>query len=300
MADLRRERRRDFRYKLQAPLQIRTNDDELIWGETLDLSTRGMCCSVDRHIPPLSTLNLTVGLQFSCKESVLMQCEGTVVRSTDCDPYAQDRHAIAMYFLDLDLERAQLIKDFLMESRGIETTQENPRRKDVIHGIPGGCRISYIPTDQQLLSKGLTQIDRLANVGELACRVAHEIRNPLAGMAGTLEILARDFDESHPNHEMFQEIFTQICRIDEMVDHLKQYSSPDPPADPWRRKADSASHSEHSDLHPGGHGRRQHALHPHLVEGQIAPLSAKRMHLRLDHRSVGIPQDRHCRIRVRP
>lgn len=44
----------------------------------------------------------------------------------------------------------------------------------------------------------LLRSEHLAALGELAAGLAHEIRNPLAGIAGVIEIVGRDLPENQP------------------------------------------------------------------------------------------------------
>ena len=40
--------------------------------------------------------------------------------------------------------------------------------------------------------------DRMASIGELASGIAHEIRNPLAGIQGAIQILSEGFPKQDP------------------------------------------------------------------------------------------------------
>ncbi len=50
----------------------------------------------------------------------------------------------------------------------------------------------------------LSRADRLSSLGELSAGVAHEIKNPLASLKGSLEILAAEFPPGHPKREFVE------------------------------------------------------------------------------------------------
>ncbi|MBW2351546.1 MAG: hypothetical protein JRF20_10235, partial [Deltaproteobacteria bacterium] len=56
--------------------------------------------------------------------------------------------------------------------------------------------------------------------------VAHEIKNPLAGINGALQILSQSFSPESPEWEVFKEIFRQIKRLDQSVQHLLKFAIP--------------------------------------------------------------------------
>ncbi len=72
----------------------------------------------------------------------------------------------------------------------------------------------------------MERADRLASVGELASGIAHEIKNPLAGIAGAVQILARDFKGDEKKSFVVKEILQQIGRLDKSVKDLLNYASP--------------------------------------------------------------------------
>jgi len=51
---------------------------------------------------------------------------------------------------------------------------------------------------QNVHDSQLLHAEHLATLGELAAGLAHEIRNPLAGIAGVIETLTRGFPHDHP------------------------------------------------------------------------------------------------------
>lgn len=75
----------------------------------------------------------------------------------------------------------------------------------------------------------MSRAEHLATLGELATGLAHEIRNPLAGIAGVVEIIARDLPPSSPARAVIKEVPQEIARINQIVTDLLQTARPHPP-----------------------------------------------------------------------
>ena len=75
----------------------------------------------------------------------------------------------------------------------------------------------------------LTRTAHLAEIGQLAASLAHEIKNPLAGISGAIQILRDDMADDDPNQPVVKEILGQIRRLDETVKDLLQFARPTPP-----------------------------------------------------------------------
>jgi len=84
-------------------------------------------------------------------------------------------------------------------------------------------------SQRKKMEKHLARMDRLASLGELASGMAHEIRNPLAGIAGALQIIGKQFPEEDPNQQIFNEVLNQVKRLDEFVKNLLQFARPNTP-----------------------------------------------------------------------
>jgi signal transduction histidine kinase len=66
--------------------------------------------------------------------------------------------------------------------------------------------------------------EQLAAVGELAASIAHEVRNPLAGMKGALEVLRKGLDAA--DQEIADELVAQVERLEHLVRDLLTYARP--------------------------------------------------------------------------
>ena len=75
----------------------------------------------------------------------------------------------------------------------------------------------------------MVQAEHLASLGELATGVAHEIRNPLAGIAGAIEIITKDFPQDHPDREIMEDLRQEVRRIEKVLNELLAYARPKPP-----------------------------------------------------------------------
>lgn len=77
-----------------------------------------------------------------------------------------------------------------------------------------------------------TQISRaehLATLGEMAAGLAHEIRNPLAGIAGVIEIIGRDLPSTSPAQAVVKDVRLEISQIDRILTDLLETARPHPP-----------------------------------------------------------------------
>jgi two-component system sensor histidine kinase HydH len=68
------------------------------------------------------------------------------------------------------------------------------------------------------VQEGLQQVERLSTLGELAADLAHEVRNPLAALRGTVQILAREFPPEHHKHEFAEIVIQELDRLDGVVE----------------------------------------------------------------------------------
>ncbi len=74
----------------------------------------------------------------------------------------------------------------------------------------------------------IQRADRMASIGELASGIAHEIRNPLAGIQGAIQILAEGFSKEDSRTQVTDEIQKQIYRLERLVKDLLNYAKPVP------------------------------------------------------------------------
>jgi signal transduction histidine kinase len=89
----------------------------------------------------------------------------------------------------------------------------------------------------------MSRAEHLATLGELATGLAHEIRNPLAGIAGVIEIISRDLPASSPARSVVKDVRQEIARINQIVTDLLQTARPHPPR---VRKSDLNTTVEHA------------------------------------------------------
>lgn len=75
----------------------------------------------------------------------------------------------------------------------------------------------------------MSRAEHLATLGELATGLAHEIRNPLAGIAGVIEIIGRDLPASSPAREMVKDVRLEINQINRILSDLLETARPHPP-----------------------------------------------------------------------
>jgi PAS domain S-box-containing protein len=97
-------------------------------------------------------------------------------------------------------------------------------RGRVTHLVPSGVDI----TEKKRLEAELARASHLSLVGELAAGLAHEVKNPLAGIKGAVDILIRRRKEGDPEIEVLGDVRHAVERIDATVLALLQRARPRP------------------------------------------------------------------------
>ena len=69
----------------------------------------------------------------------------------------------------------------------------------------------------------------LAQLGQMAAVVAHEVRNPLAGIRGAVQVIGRRLPATGPDQAVVREVVTSIDTLNDIVQDLLLFARPRPP-----------------------------------------------------------------------
>ena len=77
---------------------------------------------------------------------------------------------------------------------------------------------------ERLHREQMMRAERLASIGEMAASVAHEIKNPLAGLAGATQVLSNSFGSEDPRFTVVQEMLKLTDRLDKTIRDLLSFA----------------------------------------------------------------------------
>ncbi|HUU95822.1 MAG TPA: ATP-binding protein [Phycisphaerae bacterium] len=83
--------------------------------------------------------------------------------------------------------------------------------------------------ERNAVRERLTQAEQLAQIGHLAASLAHEIKNPLAGISGAIQVIRDGMDLEDQWRPILEEVLRQTNRLDGTVKDLLVYARPRPP-----------------------------------------------------------------------
>jgi signal transduction histidine kinase len=160
--------------------------------------------------------------------------------------------AAALFGLTLLVQRpiVELQEKMMQVGSGtLDTSVSFARRNDEIGEL--GRNFNYMVRQlregrdeiQRLHETQMSRAEHFSTLGELATGLAHEIRNPLAGIAGVIEIVGRDLPATSPARAVVKDVRQEISQINRILSDLLQTARPHPPE---MRRSDLNTTVEHA------------------------------------------------------
>ena len=95
--------------------------------------------------------------------------------------------------------------------------------------IVGSSAIIKDITERRELEKRLVQTEKLTAMGQIAANIAHEIKNPLMGISGSVQVLMKKY-KSYPSMvDTLSKVFEQVQRLDSTLKGLLSFARPQTP-----------------------------------------------------------------------
>lgn len=130
----------------------------------------------------------------------------------------------------IDLPISELFKSMRTVEKGNLHVRANIKRSDEI-GLLGekfNTMVEQLEIAQEEIQRyhdeQMDQASHMASVGEMASALAHEIRNPLAGISGAGQILRQDLKPDEPRYKVLTEILEQVDRLARAVSNIIRYA----------------------------------------------------------------------------
>jgi len=76
------------------------------------------------------------------------------------------------------------------------------------------------------IQEEILRMDRLVSLGKLSSGIAHELRNPLAGIKTTAQALGEEMTEEDPRREYLQRITKEIDRLNDLLKTFFSFAKP--------------------------------------------------------------------------
>lgn len=132
------------------------------------------------------------------------------------------------------IEREGVLKNYVTrritkEGRELRVSMTRTILQDRRGNVIGSTAIIRDITEQLRTEEELHQARQLAMVGEMAATVAHQVKNPLAGIYAAIQYLSRGLEESDEKKEVFENIGAEIRRMDDTIQDLLRFARPLPP-----------------------------------------------------------------------
>ncbi|HET8539344.1 MAG TPA: ATP-binding protein [Anaeromyxobacter sp.] len=96
-------------------------------------------------------------------------------------------------------------------------------------GQPGGTAVIFQDlTELRAMEEAVARSERLADLGRVAAGLAHELRNPLAAMAGAVELLGAEAALDDEQRRLLRIVLRESSRLERLVSEFLGFARPRP------------------------------------------------------------------------
>lgn len=81
-------------------------------------------------------------------------------------------------------------------------------------------------TELKIMESHIKRVERLAAVGEMAAGIAHEIKNPLASMSGSIQLLGKQVQMSPVTQKLMRIVLREADRLNTLVNDFLLFARP--------------------------------------------------------------------------
>lgn len=121
-------------------------------------------------------------------------------------------------FFDIDYLRPDGKKVYLRCSVSPLSIPEGERKGEIL--------IFQDLTEMRRIEAEMKRVEGLALIGELAAGIAHEIRNPLASISGSIQMLKEDQEKSAVSSRLMEIVLREIGRLNHLVNDFLLFARP--------------------------------------------------------------------------
>jgi len=205
---------------------------EELWSASLELDKiKADTDDILKHLKSgLITIDATGRIAYfnRAAEEILGYSE-VEVKGRDC------RDAFRQRMPQLAERITRAVKFNQEDSRGLLYIEDDNKRKipigistsilgDREKGVRGVIAIFQDISEAMKLEEKVRVADRLAAVGELSAGIAHEIRNPLASISGSVEVLNEELSLTEENRKLLDLIIKETGRLNCIVTDFLNYA----------------------------------------------------------------------------
>jgi PAS domain S-box-containing protein len=142
----------------------------------------------------------------------------------------REMESISRKFRAQGAVRSHQTERVIKDGRRIQVIFTRTAIRDDSGKIIGSSSVVKDVTSFRNLEKQLADAEHLASLGELCAGLAHEIKNPLAGIKGAIDVIRGSLSTADKQQEILSDVLHEVDRIDRIVRDLLNYAKPKTPS----------------------------------------------------------------------
>jgi PAS domain S-box-containing protein len=143
---------------------------------------------------------------------------------------AREMELIARRFRAQGAVHSHQTERITKDGRRIQVIFTRTAIRDDSGKVIGSSSVLKDVTSFRSLEKQLADAEHLATLGELCAGLAHEIKNPLAGIKGAIDVIRGSLPAADKHQGILGDVVHEVNRIDKIVRDLLNYAKPKPPS----------------------------------------------------------------------